>query len=174
MAILKEWSCLAHGAFDGPSMDDGSNPPCPHGCGISMVERAFRTAPTIQSQGYRNINRTFESLAAEHGLTDMNNRAAAQDGVSMRRSTPDTYRRLNQATELVMQSSRAGLVGQDASQFFKPLSQFQPGSTGEGGVLHRAGEGVYAGGIPLAAPRAQIEAVPYEGKGDGLPAGDES
>jgi hypothetical protein len=174
MAVQKEWNCLAHGAFDGPSMDDGANPPCPHGCGNSMVERAFRTAPSIQSAGYRQINATMTSLAAEHGLTDMANRSTSQDGIGMRRATPETYKRLNEATALIMQSSRSGQVGVDASQYFKPLSGFQPGSTGEGGALHREGSQVMVGGLALNSPKPILEAAPFDGRNAGLPAGDAS
>ena len=174
MAIQKEWSCLAHGPFDGPSLDDGSNPGCPHGCGPSMVERVFRTAPFIQSAGYRSINATFESLAAEHGLTNMSNRNAIQDGMGMKRSTPETYRRLNTATEMIMHASKSGQQGADASSYFKPLSGFQPGSTGDGGVLHREGGQVMAGGIPLSAPKPTLVAAPHDGKSAGVPAGDAS
>ena len=170
--IIKEWNCLAHGAFDGPSLDDGANPPCPHGCGNSMVERSFRTAPSIQSQGYRNINASFKSLAAEHGLTNMSNKNAMQDGIGMKRSTPETYRRLNQATEMIMGASKSGMQGMDAGQFFKPLSAYQPGSTGEGGVLHRDSSGVSSAGIPLRAPTPNLVAAPHDGRESGLPAGD--
>ena len=61
MAIVKEFTCLAHGAFD------SSEAVCPHGCGEGMVQRAFRTAPAIQSRSFRGINNTFETLARENG-----------------------------------------------------------------------------------------------------------
>ena len=164
MAIVKEWTCMAHGAFDGPDQK------CPHGCGASMVQRAFRTAPAIQSSGYRTINTTMQALAAEHGLSDIRNRAAVQDGTGMRRADAATYQRLNQATELVMSASRSGMQGMDAGSFFKPLNQFQPGSTGDGGALRRdsAAGTVAAGGIPLTAPRAQLVAAPHDGSNAGV------
>lgn len=188
--IIKEWNCLAHGAFDGPSMDDGANPPCPHGCGTSMVERAFRTAPAFQTQGYRNINATFETLAREQGVTNMSNKHAMQDGIGMRKSTPDTYRRLNEATELVMQHSRAGLQGMDAGAYFKPLSDFGAvgGSTGQGtvrkdssmsvtdskGVVHTYGTGrtILDNGVSLGLPAPALVAAPFNGSGLGTPEGD--
>jgi hypothetical protein len=189
MAILKEWNCLAHGAFDGFSLDDGSNPGCPNGCGPSMVERAFRTPVTVQSQGYRNINKTFENLAADHGLSNMQNRSAVQDGVAMRRSTPETYRRLNQATEMIIHSSRANLQGQDAGSYFKPLSDFgMVGSsaasalrktglstvTDSQGRTHTFGSGdtVLDNGLKLGQPVAKLDAPAYDGTSAGLPAGE--
>ena len=182
MAIVKEWVCYAHGDFDAPSLEDGSPPPCPHGCGSGMVERVFRTAPALQSAGYRGINATFESLAREHGLTDMNN--SGRDG--MRRADYATHRRLNSATEMIMGASRSGRQGTDASEFFKPLSGFQPGSTGDGGALRRVGGSevemqgggkfvtggnLVAGEIPLARPTA-IPTASFDGTKLGLPAGD--
>ena len=187
MAIIKEYRCLAHGDFDSPSLDDGSPPGCPHGCGVSMVQRVYRTAPMIQTQGYRNINSTFQRLAEDHGLSDMSNRNAVQDGTGMRRADAATHARLNRATEMVMGSSRSGNQGQDASQFFQPLGNFQPGSTGEGGALQRVGgstvemrkggtfvEGgtLMSGQTPLLPPKPKLDAPAFNGGSLGLPAGD--
>ena len=162
MAVQKEWTCLAHGAFD------SSESVCPHGCGEGMVERAFRTAPTIQSRSFRGINNTFETLARENGLSNMRN----AEGQGMRKADAQTYQRLNEATALVMGSSKAGMAGMDAGEFFKPLNQFQPGSTGDGGVLQRQGNQVLSGAIPLNMPAPQLEAAPFDGKSLGLPPGD--
>ena len=187
--IIKEWNCLAHGAFDGPSMDDGAHPPCPHGCSNSMVERAFRTAPAFQSQGYRNMNATFETLAREQGVTNMSNKHAMQDGIGMRRSTPETYRRLNEATELVMQHSKSGQIGVDAGSYFKPLSDFgmvgasaQSAMRKDSVVSHTdsqgqshtfgAGRTVLDNGAVLALPTPKLEAAPFNGTGLGTPEGD--
>lgn len=167
MGVLKEWQCIAHGPFD------GIEPHCPHGCkGEGMVLRAFRTAPALQSRGYRVMNNTFESLAREHGLSNMSNRLAIQDGTGMRRADYDTHRRINQANELIMHSSKAGMVGADAGSFFKPLNQFQPGSTGEGGAVRRVGDTVMVGETPLRAPTPRLEAAPHDGTQAGLPSGD--
>ena len=44
MAVLKEFSCIEHGPFE------GSHPICPaSGCDSSAVSQEFRTAPTIGS-----------------------------------------------------------------------------------------------------------------------------
>jgi len=172
MAVTKEWNCLAHGAFDGPSLDDDSNPPCPHGCAPNMVVRAYRTFPSVQSAGYRSINASFEALARDQGVTNMNNRSAIQDGTGMRMTTPEQMKRLNHATELIMHASRSGQNGADASQYFKPLNEFTPGSTGEGGVLHRDGARVFSGSIELGAPKPALVAAPHDGSDAGLPAGE--
>jgi len=172
MAVLKEFQCLAHGDFDGFSLDDGSVPACPKGCGPSMVQRVFRTAPAVQSAGYRQMNRTFDSLAQQHGLSNMSNRNAVQDHTGMRRADSGTYRRLNEATEMVVGPSKAGITGTDVGSFFKPLNQFQPGSTGDGGVLHRTAEGgVVSGAIPLTTPKA-VAVGSHDGRQAGLPAGE--
>ena len=162
MAIQKEWTCMAHGAFDAPEAV------CPQGCGDGMVQRAFRTAPSIQSRSFRGINDTFETLARENGLSNMRN----ANGEGMRRADAGTYQRLNEATELVIGSSRAGLAGVDAGSFFKPLNQFQPGSTGDGGVIQRNGSQVLSGAIPLNTPQPQLESAPFDGRSLGLPPGD--
>ena len=162
MAIQKEYVCMAHGDFD------ATEPKCPHGCaGDLMVQRVFRTAPTIRSASFGNINRTFESLAAEHGLSNMNN----SGGGGMRRADYDAHRRLNQATQLLVQGGDRG--GMDVSDVFKPIGNFQPGSTGDGGALRKVdGHTVNSAGIPLNMPAPRLEARPFDGKSLGLPQGD--
>ena len=155
MPVMKEWTCMAHGDFDGYEQK------CPHGCGSSMVARAYRTAPSIQSAGYRSINKTMVSLAADHGLTDIHNRNSSQNGTGMRRADYATHQRLNRATEIVMHASRSGQPGADAGSYFKPLNEFRPGSTGEGGVIRREAGQVTSAGIPLTAPRPQLVAAPH-------------
>ena len=187
--IIKEWNCLAHGAFDAPSLDDGENPGCPHGCGNSMVERAFRTAPAFQTQGYRNMNATFDTLAREQGVTNMSNKHAMQDGIGMRKSTPETHRRLNEATQLIMHHSKAGLEGMDAAAYFKPLSDFGAlGVTAHGamrkeskitvtdskGETHTYGAGrtLLDNGMKLGLPAPTLVAAPFNGTTLGTPEGD--
>jgi hypothetical protein len=116
----------------------------------------------------------------------MNNRAAAQDGIGMQRATPETYRRLNEATQLIMHASKSGQVGADAGQFFKPLNPgFNPAATGggpihaEGGVsrpaakdssmMIRSGGQVSAGAIPLNLPKPALTHAPFDGSGMGVP-----
>ena len=186
MAVVKEFDCLAHGGFDGFSLDDGSVPGCPKGCGPSMVQRVFRTAPAVQSAGYRRMNNTFENLAREHGLSNIQNRSSIQDQTGMRMADYAAHKRLKEATEAVIGPSRAGLSGVDAGSFFKPLGEFQAGSTGDGGALQRVGANevemkkggtfktggtLLSGAIPLSTPKPLVEGV-HNGAGAGLPKGD--
>ena len=190
--ILKEYVCLAHGDFDAESLAYGSPPPCPHGCGVSMVQRVFRTAPMIQSRGYRTVNASLEKLAREHGLTNMRN----APGESMRKHTWEGERRLQHATDLVMNSSRSGMQGADAGQFFQPLTSMPrvaPGSsptlrkaetasvTDNHGRVHTYGVGktIISGGdggptFELGMPKVQLHAQPFDGSKLGVPAGDAS
>lgn len=69
MAVVKEYVCLAHGAFE--SSDE--NPECPSGC--TTIERAFFTPPGLGSGRTKNIDATLESLAKSHNLTDLGPKA---------------------------------------------------------------------------------------------------
>jgi hypothetical protein len=164
MAVLKEWTCLAHGAFDGYELDDGAKPHCPHGC-VGMTQRAFRTAPAFQTKGYRNMNSTFETLAREQGVSNLDNRG----GGGMRRADYATHKRLNDATAMIMHASKSGMKGHDASQFFRPLDQYQAGSTGEGGAMRKENGVTTVAGVPLTAPGVQVEGRPFNGQSLGVP-----
>lgn len=63
MATIKEWRCLAHGAFDSA---DGV---CEWGC--TTVVREFRTAPGHKSAKTKTSDRALERMAKRYGLTDM-------------------------------------------------------------------------------------------------------
>lgn len=191
MAIVKEWICMAHGDFDGPSAVTGASPPCPHGCDASMVERVFRTPPALQSASFKGINRTMQTLAREHGLSNIENAAAIRNGIGMRRASPDTHRRLNTATEMIIGKARAaGLQGTDASAYFKPLSHLAAvgggappslrksgtfSETTADGVTHTYGAGTTivgppdGPGIPLPPMRPILEAAPFDGRKLGTP-----
>ena len=182
MAVLKEYECIVHGDFEGKFEGDAA---CPHGCtGSGMVQRVFRTAPAHQSAAFGNLNRNFEQLAREHGLTDMSNRS----GEGMRKSTWQGERRLQQATEMVIGKSRGGLQGQDAGDYFKPLKDFgQVGANAQGslgkaeqrtvtdaaGKSHTYGIGrtVLSNGMELGMPAVKVESK-FDGRAAGLPAGD--
>lgn len=73
MGVTKEFRCKAHGPFE----SDKKNPSCPFGCDPSVIERAFYTPPGLSSARTKSIDRTLESVAKSHGLTDMNNRGGA-------------------------------------------------------------------------------------------------
>ena len=162
MAIVKEWICLAHGEFD------SADPVCPHGCrGDAMIERAFRTAPAIQSQGYRNINRTFDTLAAEAGVTNMNN----SSGEGMCRADYATRKRLFDQSQSLGVGMKSGAV---LDQMFKPTSEAAKAfAQGNVSALHKDETGrVNASGIPLGPIRPNLDGTKaYDGRSDGLPAG---
>lgn len=56
---------MAHGVFA------SAKAVCPHGC--DTVERVFVTAPATRSARTANIDRTLNSLARSHGMTDISN-----------------------------------------------------------------------------------------------------
>lgn len=175
MAVLKEFVCLAHGDFEAYTDMDGPVPSCPQGCHPSMTQRAFRTAPSIQSHGYRGLNSTFETLAREHGLSDMSNRSAIQDGTGQRRANADTYRRLNEATEMVIGPARAaGMSGRNAGDFFKPLREFGNVGGSAQSSLHRSADGTVSNdmGTTFSNPTPKLQAPAFDGSKLGLPAGD--
>jgi hypothetical protein len=159
MAVLKEYVCLAHGDFEGYA------PKCPQGCGEGMVQRAFRTPVRVNSAGYANMNKTFESLAAEHGLSNMSNASGQQ-----RRADWQAHKRLQQANELIVQSGDRR--GTDVSSVFQPLSNFQMGSTGGGALTKENGRTVNSMGVALNAPTPNLVARPHDGTKAGLPQGD--
>lgn len=68
MGVVKEYVCMAHGAFE-----SSVEPPlCPMGC--DTVERAFFTPPSLRGDRTKATDKILESLAKNYGLTDMNNR----------------------------------------------------------------------------------------------------
>ena len=174
MAIIKEYCCAAHGDFE------ATEPNCPEGCGGGMVERVFRTAPAIQTAGYRSMNATFDSLAAEHGVTNMNNNS----GEGLRRADAGAHRRLAHATDVLTSQH----TGRDVSEFFSdPKSRFATSGVarpageavqavadtrGFNGTIYRGHDGTVRVGadIPLARPQAQSVGS-FDGRGVGLPAG---
>ena len=176
--IIKEYECMAHGAFE------AGEPMCPHGCeGDIMVQRVFRTAPSIQSARYRGINSTLQSLADEHGLTDMSN----ADGQGMRRANYATQRRLDHAMDVVLNSSGRPLSdyypdirqgsGLAVSNSARPIGEVvRPAadtvSAGTGSIIRdESGQISLGNGMQLARPRAAIEGR-YDGAKAGLPTGD--
>jgi hypothetical protein len=72
MAVLKEFKCLAHGAFDAKEAI------CPRGC--TTVIREFRTAPAGRSAKTKASDAALESLAKKYGLSDMSNRSGSVGG----------------------------------------------------------------------------------------------
>ncbi len=174
--IIKEFECMAHGYFE------GGEPICPHGCtGEIMVQRVFLTPPHIQSASYNGINSTLESLAEEHGLTDMRN----AQGEGMRRADGAAHRRINHAMDII--SSRSG---ENMAEYFGDIKQRFAGQVS--GVARPVGEAVnpnadarnYNGtiyrdqatgmisvgeGIGLAQPKKRLEAAAFDGRSLGTP-----
>jgi hypothetical protein len=132
-----------------------------------MVQRVFRTAPSIQTAGYRSVNKTFDSLAAEHGLSNMRNAY----GESQRKADYGAHKRLQTATEMIVGNGKA-LSGQDASQFFKPMGALAGTNTGGGGALQRDnGQMVVntgSGPMTLNMPRAHTVGS-FDGRQLGVP-----
>ena len=108
MAVLSDYSCLAHGVFE--SMTGH----CPNGCSDSFVNKVFLQAPGITSARTKNIDGTLRGLAADFGLTDLNN----QGGTSAV-ARPDARK----------EAARNELMGKlgDTSQAW---GQILPGNTG--------------------------------------------
>lgn len=65
MGILRDFQCYAHGVFE--SSEEA--PLCPQGC--DTVERVFLQPPAFNSTRTQNIDRTLESLAKSHGMSDI-------------------------------------------------------------------------------------------------------
>ena len=168
MAVMKEWVCMAHGDFD--STDER----CPQGCeGAGMIQRVFRTAPPMQSAGYRSINRSFETLAAQHRLTDMR---TTRTGEAHTRVTYDQRRRT--ARDMEMLGHHGENAGQDMSTYFKPLAAMgqigaQPGALTRnpetGRVIATDGMG---GQVAEFSKPTVVVAGRHDGASAGLPAGD--
>lgn len=84
MAVLKEYICKAHGAFE----SSDPNPRCKAGC--NSIERVFLTAPSVRtSQRTKNIDSTLDSLAAQFGLTDLSTRNGSVMNSIAPHSKPD-------------------------------------------------------------------------------------
>jgi hypothetical protein len=173
--IIKEYECMAHGFFE------GCEPVCPEGChGENMVQRVFLTAPSIQTSSYNGINRTLESLAQEHGLTDMNNRG----GVGMRMADLQAHKRLNTAMDII--SARSGenvstyfgdmkkRFGSQVSDVARPIGDAvnpNADTRGMNGTIYRdqnTGSISVGEGINLNKPQARVESK-FDGRSAGLP-----
>jgi hypothetical protein len=154
--ITKEYVCAAHGYFE------AGEPTCPSGCkGESMVTRIFTQAPAIQTQGFRNMNRTFEVLAAEAGMSNLNN--AGGDG--MRRMTYEDRKRVyDEAASLGYTKS-----GMPIDDMFKPVGEAAGRMSAEASGL----AATQAAGIKLPQLRPNLGGLPaFDGSKAGLPSGD--
>jgi hypothetical protein len=68
MAVLKEWSCAAHGEFE------AYEGVCPYGCSSRFVKREIRTAPAIRHGKTNNTDNLTKQLAADFSLPDISTR----------------------------------------------------------------------------------------------------
>jgi hypothetical protein len=91
MGILRDWQCRAHGNFESSE----ESPLCPYGC--DTVEKIFLQPAVFRSNRTANIDRTLESLAKSHGLTDMNNRG----GHAVRRPSTDQVRQQDEFNRFI-------------------------------------------------------------------------
>lgn len=64
MAVLKEFICMAHGAFE------SSEEKCPHGCKGTMVSREFRTAPNTFMVS-KNMDSSLRNLSNDYNMNDI-------------------------------------------------------------------------------------------------------
>jgi hypothetical protein len=67
MAILKEFRCAAHGAFE------ATEKVCPHGCAERFVVQEIRTAPAYHNGRTQRIDKELNALASSYGMTNMRN-----------------------------------------------------------------------------------------------------
>ena len=80
MAVLKEFRCKAHGAFEEFVKND-ETPGCPKGCSPRFVVREIRTAPAIRGVATGRMDNLQKELAHDFGLSDM--KAGRDDGKSV-------------------------------------------------------------------------------------------
>jgi hypothetical protein len=80
MAILKEWSCKAHGSFEA-IVEQDETPQCPKGCSKRFVVREIRTAPAARGVVSGTLDQLQRGLAHDFGLSDL--KAGRDDGKSV-------------------------------------------------------------------------------------------
>jgi hypothetical protein len=80
MAILKEYRCKAHGAFEA-MVNQGETPDCPRGCSARFVYREIRSAPAARTVISGTLDRLQREIAHDFGLSDI--KAGRDDGKSV-------------------------------------------------------------------------------------------
>jgi hypothetical protein len=70
MAILKEFTCAAHGPFEEFVKQD-ETPSCPKGCSKRFVRREIRTAPATRGVVMGRMDGLQKDLAHDFGLSDL-------------------------------------------------------------------------------------------------------
>ena len=113
MAALNDYVCMAHGVFESRTGK------CPHGCGKGMTQIVHLKAPGFVTARTQGIDSTLRGLAADHGLTDMNNHGgetgAFVPDAGVARQNAEMQRQLQTG------STFAGAIGQNG--IAKTLSQ---------------------------------------------------
>lgn len=85
MPVVKEFYCRGHGPFE----SSDQNPKCPRG-NCNGIERAFRTAPSVRTNGRtKGIDDTLTKLAADFHLTDLSTRNGSVMNSIRPHSKPD-------------------------------------------------------------------------------------
>ena len=79
MPIIKEWRCLAHGAFE------NATGKCKRGCPQDWITREIRTAPSYRRSGrMRFVDEQLKGIASDHGMTDLSNDPKSNESVLQR------------------------------------------------------------------------------------------
>jgi len=139
MAVLKDYSCNAHGFFE------SWEPVCPKGCkGEGMIQVVHLQAASFNSASTKNLDNTIKGLAKQFNLTDMNNK----DGQPVKRVDPKAADRAKAYEDYIKQKfgstgwtqmQKGGL--QDFTQGGKVIG----GSAGSGAVQTIQGFGATPG-----------------------------
>ena len=112
MAILKEFSCKAHGSFEAWVQQD-ETPKCPKGCSKRFVTREYLTPPSINGAVVGTLDQMQKDIAKDFNLSNL--KVSEKDGTS------------------VMENLRKGEKPQDFAPFWatnpdpkKMLGDFKP------------------------------------------------
>lgn len=112
MAILKEFTCKAHGSFEVWVQQD-ETPKCPKGCSKRFVSREFLTPPSVNGVVVGTLDQMQKEIASSFNLSNL--KVSEKDGTS------------------VMQNLRSGTKKEDFSPFWasdpnpkKMLNDFKP------------------------------------------------
>jgi hypothetical protein len=108
MAVLKEWTCAAHGAFEA-SVSGDEVAKCPKGCPKRFVKREFRTAPAVGTVVKGRLDSLQRGLAHDFGLSDL--KSGRDDGKSVMQNLGRDGKP-KQRTGNMMQDLRSGEIMQ--------------------------------------------------------------
>lgn len=160
MAIIKEWSCAAHGFFD------NAEPICPRGCkGEHFIQRAFITPPSIGTARTKNIDKTLVGLANRFGMTDMNN----QNGTgAVKRPDPNAVNRLEEFGQMMKQKFGDPWQAVTPGGTQMPDGSIKGGNGGGGAPSHIQGMGANTGSALQRDAAGQVS-VPFVDSGVAIP-----